>query len=303
MTNRPQPLGHLARWWLAIRPKTLSAASAPVIVGAALAAHDGALRVLPALGALVGALLIQIGTNLANDVLDFRRGADHERRLGPTRVVQAGLLSARSVAIAAALTYAAAAVVGSYLATVGGWPILAIGATGIASGILYTAGPWPLAYVGLGDVFVLIFFGLAAVGGTYYVQSVRWTADATALGLAVGALAVGILAVNNLRDVETDGAAGKRTLAVRIGPRRMRIYYPLLVLAAFAIPCALVAAGRLEPAALLVLAAAPLAVAPVRKVAGGVAGAPLNRVLAETSRLEMGYALALSAGLLLGGWQ
>lgn len=294
-------VSHLAprAWLLAIRPKTLSAAVAPVVVGAALAAHDGVFRPLPALAALVGALLIQIGTNLANDVLDFRRGADHAARLGPTRVVQAGLLSAQAVSLAAIGTFGLAALVGLYLVSVAGLPILAVGVAGILSGVLYTAGPYPLAYVGLGDPFVMVFFGLAAVAGTYYVQALTVTPTSLALGAAVGALAVGILTVNNLRDIGTDGDAGKRTLVVRMGVARARVYYAFLVVQAFVIPVSLWLTSQLGAAVLVVLLAVPLARPPVQQVRGGLTGAPLNKVLAQTARLQTAHALLLAAGLLL----
>jgi 1,4-dihydroxy-2-naphthoate octaprenyltransferase len=287
-------------WWLAIRPKTLTAAIAPVAVATALAVDHGVFRPLPALAALAGALLIQIGTNLANDVLDFRRGADTGERLGPTRVVQAGLLPPRRVALGAALAFGLAALAGLYLARVAGPPILVVGIASIAAGVLYTAGPFPLAYVGLGDAFVIVFFGLVAVGGTYYVQSPGpLPPAAAALGLAVGSLSAAILAVNNLRDVETDRAAGKRTLAVRLGPAVMRRYYVGLVLAAFLLPAVGAAAGALPAASLLVLGAAPAALAPTRAVLAGAAGRALNGVLGQTARLQMLHAALLSLGLVL----
>jgi len=285
-------------WWLAIRPRTLTASVAPVLVGTALAAHDGALGPLPAAAALAGALLIQIGTNLSNDVLDFRRGADAPGRVGPTRAVQAGLLPARQVALASAFAFVLAGAVGLYLVAVGGRPILLLGVAALVSGVLYTAGPAPLAYVGLGDAFVMVFFGLAAVSGTYYVQAGHVGATAIGLGIAVGALAVAILAVNNLRDIETDASAGKRTLAVRLGPGATRRYYVGLVVVAFAVPVALWLAGRLGAGVLLCLFAVPLAAAPVREVRGGRTGAGLNTVLAATARLQLAHAALLSLGLL-----
>ncbi len=290
---------HMSAWWLAIRPKTLSAAVAPVLIGAALAVHDGVFRPLPALAALLGALLIQIGTNLSNDVLDFHRGADHEERLGPTRAVQAGLLPARAVSIGAAVTYGLAALVGLYLVAVAGLPILVVGVAGILAGVLYTAGPYPLAYVGLGDLFVLVFFGLAAVAGTYYVQALEATPTALALGVADGALAIAILVVNNLRDIETDREAGKRTLVVHMGAGPARRYYALLVVLAFAVPVGLWAGGRLGAPVLLVLLAAPLALTPVRQVLDGLTGRPLNKVLALTARLQVAHAVVLALGLIL----
>jgi len=285
-------------WWLASRPKTLAAAAAPVLVGSALAAHDGGFRLLPAAAALAGALLIQVGTNFANDVLDFRRGADDVGRLGPTRVVQAGLLSAGAVSAGAAVVYCLAAVIGLYLVRVAGWPVLVIGVTGILSGVLYTAGPYPLGYVGLGDAFVMLYFGLAAVAGTYFVQTLHLAPTAIGLGVAVGCLATAILVVNNLRDIETDRQAGKRTLAVRLGARATRGYYVFLVALAFAVPL-LLSKGGLGPGALLVVLGAPFGVKPARLVAGGLTGAPLNGVLGLTARLQMAHAAFLCLGLLL----
>lgn len=288
-------------WWLAIRPKTLTAAIAPVAVGAALAVRDGVFMPTPALAALVGALLIQIGTNLANDVLDFRRGADDEERLGPTRVVQAGLLSPSAVALGAAAAFGAAALSGLYLILVAGWPILVVGVAAIVSGVLYTAGPYPLAYVGLGDLFVLLFFGLAAVAGTYYVQALTVTPAGLGLGLAVGALSVAILNANNLRDIEGDARIGKRTLAVRLGQARTREYFAAVIAVALALPVLMVLIGWLGWPVLLVLLALPAAVSTVRPVLAGVAGRALNPVLGQTARLQMVHAALLVLGLLVDG--
>jgi 1,4-dihydroxy-2-naphthoate octaprenyltransferase len=285
---------------MAIRPKTLSAAVAPVVVGTALAVHDGGASLLPALAALVGAVLIQIATNLSNDVMDFRRGADHGERLGPTRVTQAGLLAPREVAIGAVAAFAGASLAGLYLIRVAGPPILVLGVAAVLSGILYTAGPMAIAYVGLGEIFVLAFFGLAAVAGTYYVQMLALTPTSLWLGVAVGALAVVILDINNLRDLPTDRAAGKRTLAVRIGPSATRAIIAALLAAAFAVPIALIFFGRLPLAALLVLLAAPQALRIARAVGSGVDGRALNPLLGATARLQMLYAVLLATGIVVG---
>lgn len=297
----------LRAWWLAIRPKTLTATIAPVAVGTALAFFTGAFEALPALAALAGGLLIQIGTNLANDVLDYRRGADTAERLGPTRVVQAGLLAPRTVAWGAAAAFGGAAVIGLYLVAVGGWPILILGLASIISGVLYTAGPYPLAYVGLGDVFVMAFFGIGAVAGTYYVQALDLHPAAILLGVAVGAMSVGILTVNNLRDIETDRAAGKHTLAVRMGEARTRSYFAVVIALAFAVPLLLVIPGGLSlapgpgigvgPGVLLVLVAAPIAWIPVQRVRAGARGAALNPVLGLTARAQIWHAACLAVGL------
>jgi len=287
----------LSPWLLGMRPKTLTAAAAPVAVGAALAFCDGVFALLPSQAALAGALLIQIGTNLANDVLDYRRGIDDEARLGPTRVVQAGLLPAGQVTAAAAGAFALAAALGLYLVHVSGWPILVVGVAAIVSGVLYTAGPVPLAYVGLADMFVLVFFGLAAVAGTYYVQALTVTPASLAYGVAVGALSVAILNVNNLRDIDTDRRAGKRSLAVRLGAPATRTYYAASVLAAFAVPWLQALSGDYWLPALFSLLALPDGLKAIGAVRGGAKGRELNPVLGQTARLQAAHALLLSVGL------
>jgi len=227
----------LAIWAQASRPKTLWAGAAPVVVAAGLAHGDAAFHGLAAFCALLGALLIQIGTNFANDYFDFVKGTDTAARVGPTRATQAGWVQPAAMRRATLLTFALVFVPGAYLIARGGWPLLAIGLISIACGILYTAGPYPLAYVGLGDVFVLLFFGPVAVGGAYYVQALEVTAPVLVAGLGPGLISVALLTVNNLRDVDTDRAAGKRTLAVRFGPRFARHeYLACLFGAALAVP-------------------------------------------------------------------
>lgn len=304
LPRRLPPPGSPAAWWLAIRPRTLSAAIAPVAVGSALAWADYVFRPLPAFAALLGALFIQMGTNLANDVLDYRKGADTVDRVGPTRVTQAGLLTPRAVARGAAVSFGLAALVGLYLVlgAGGGWPILLLGVASLAAGVLYTAGPYPLAYVGLGDLFVLAFFGIAAVAGTYYVQALRLAPVAVGLGAAVGCLAVAILVVNNLRDVETDRAAGKQTLVVRLGADWARRYYAALVVLAFLLPLLLVGAGWVSPLALAVLVAIPSAIPPVRAVLAGAAERALLPILGLTASLQIVHALCLGGGLVVAGW-
>ena len=214
-----------ARVWMdAARPKTLGASIAPVVLGTALASRDGHHDALVALLIVVAALAIQIGTNFCNDYCDFKRGADRNR-VGPIRATQAGLVSPEAMKMAAILSFALALFVGIFLVWRGGTPILAIGLISIACGALYTAGPYPLAYVGLGDLFVLIFFGPVAVAGTYYLQALTWSSDAWMLGLMPGFLSVGILVVNNLRDRESDCIAHKRTLVVLFGEKFGRLEY------------------------------------------------------------------------------
>lgn len=205
------------RWILASRPKTLPAAVVPVVLGMALATHDGGFALLPALICLAFALLIQIGTNFANDYFDFVKGADNETRVGPTRAVASGLVAPVTMKRATHGVFALAFVIGCALIPYGGWGLALIGVLSILCGYAYTGGPYPLGYNGLGDIFVFIFFGLIATGCTYYVQAGVWTWDAALLGCIPGALSTNILVVNNLRDVETDRVAGKRTLAVRLG--------------------------------------------------------------------------------------
>lgn len=297
LTGRPPTA--LRAWVLASRPKTLPAASAPVLVGAATAYAAHAFRPWPALAALAGALLIQIGTNLANDYFDFRHGADTHERVGPLRVTQAGLLTPAAVLRGAWLAFAFAALAGAYLTVVAGWPVVAIGVLAIASGLAYTAGPFPLGYHGLGEIFVFVFFGLAAVGGTHFVQARGLAAPAVWAGVPMGLLAAAILVVNNLRDVATDRAAGKRTLAVRLGERAARAEYAALLAAAFGTPVAAVAVGQAPPSLLLVLGALPLAVPGLRRVFVR-RGAALNDALAETARLELAFAVLYAMGLALG---
>src|SRR5580692_1531577 len=211
--------GLLRVWLLACRPATLVAAFVPVAVGAACAVADAHFRAGPALAALLGAVFIQIGTNLANDVYDFERGADTAERLGPTRAVQAGLLTARQVRAGMVVAFGLATLAGAYLVSAAGWPVVAIGVLSVASGIAYTGGPYPLGYHGLGDVFVMAFFGFVAVCGTVFVQAHEVPLLAWLAAVPVGAIATAVLVVNNLRDREQDARAGKRTLAVRFGRR------------------------------------------------------------------------------------
>jgi 1,4-dihydroxy-2-naphthoate octaprenyltransferase len=281
----------------AVRPATLSAAVAPVVVGSALAAAEGALVPAIAAAALAGAVLIQIGCNLYNDYGDFKRGADTAERVGPARAVARGWLSPRQVVAGALASLAAAALIGCYLVAVGGWPILLLGLTSIAAAVLYTAGPAPLAYVGLGDVFVLLFFGLGAVSGTYYLQAGVPTLEVVAASLAVGALTTAILVVNNVRDEPTDRRAGKRTLVVRFGRRFGVAEHGALLAFAYS-AVALVAAARGAIGWALPLGSAPLALALWRRVRRG-SGAALNPELGATARLGLLFAALLSLGVLL----
>jgi 1,4-dihydroxy-2-naphthoate polyprenyltransferase len=289
----------LATWVMAFRPKTLSAAVAPVLVGTALAYARGHGRVLPALAALVGALLIQIGTNLTNDYYDFKKGADTAERVGPTRVTQSGLIAPDAVLRAAVLAFALATSVGLYLVAIAGWPILVAGALSVACGYAYTGGPYPLGYHGLGDLFVFVFFGLVAVGGTYFVEAGTLAAPALLAAVPVGALGTAILAVNNLRDVATDGKAGKRTLVVRLGVPSGRAEYVVMLGLTFITPLAFWLAGWAGAPVLVAWLAIPAAIPPLRRVLRD-GGAALNPALGETARLQIVFSVLFSVGLLLG---
>lgn len=289
MTTRP--------WLLAIRPKTLSAAVAPVLVGTAVAARGGGVRLGPAAAALAGALLLQIGANLANDVDDFERGADTAARRGPTRVTQGGLLGAGQVRAAEWLAFALAALVGCYLVAVAGWPIAVLGAAAIAAAWAYTGGPWPLGYHGLGDLCVFLFFGVAAVAGTAYAQTGALPPLALPAAVPVGALITAILVVNNTRDADTDRLAGKRTLAVRLGTAAARAQYALLLALAFAVPPLLWTRGLASAWVLLPLLTLPLAARRVADMARAADGATFNRLLADTARLQLVFGVLFAAGL------
>jgi 1,4-dihydroxy-2-naphthoate polyprenyltransferase len=298
--STPPPPASVRTWLLAARPKTLTAALAPVAVGTGLAFGTGAGRWTLALAALLGALLIQVGTNLTNDYYDFRKGADTAERLGPVRVTQAGLVAPRTVLAAAALCFGAAMAVGAFLVVAGGWPVVAIGLLSILAGWAYTGGPAPLGYLGLGEVFVLIFFGFVAVGGTVWVQALRLPSATWLSALSVGSTGTLLIVVNNLRDVDTDGRAGKRTLAVRFGEDFARGEYLCLLVVAFAAPVVAWALGQVGAPVLLSLAALPLAVPPLRLVLTQ-RGAALNRALATSARLQLVHGLLLAIGLWRGG--
>jgi len=286
---------------MAARPRTLPAAVAPVLVGTAAAVE--ASGELPRLGgflaALAGSIFIQIGTNLANDYSDAKRGADTADRLGPVRVTSAGLVAPRRVLVATYVAFAIAVACGLYLAALAGPVILLIGAVSIAAGVLYTGGPRPYGYAGLGEVFVFLFFGLVAVNGSYYVQLEEIDALAVGLSISIGFLATAILVVNNVRDMETDRRVGKTTLAVRIGRGSAVVLYRVLVLGAFVVlPIALLAGdGSMLP--LIGLAALPLAVPPLRTISHRTDGPSLNGALAATGALLGAFSLLVSVGLLL----
>ncbi len=298
MTTAPSPqLTRRQAWWLAIRPRTLPAAVGPVLVGVGLAVGDGVFRPLPALAALAGALLLQIASNLANDYYDFVKGYDQPDRQGPTRVALSGLISLRELRLGLIVVLLAAAAIGLYLISVGGWPILVIGVAGIICAVALSAN-------GLGDLFVFLFFGLAAVAGTYYVQALAVTPLVWLAALPPGFLITAILVVNNLRDIDSDARVGKRTLAVRLGAAGTRWEYTLLLAGAYAVPLALLITapvlGAFSPADLLVLLPwlTLLDAVRLRRVVYTASDGPsMNRALAGTARLSLWFGVLFAIGL------
>jgi 1,4-dihydroxy-2-naphthoate octaprenyltransferase len=288
-------------WLMAARPRTLPAAIAPVLVGTAAAVEwMGRLpRVGAFVAALIGSIFIQIGTNLANDYSDAKRGADTVDRLGPVRVTSAGLVTPQRVLVATWVAFAVAVACGIYLTAVAGIVILLIGAISIAAGVLYTGGPRPYGYAGLGELFVFLFFGLVAVNGSYYVQVEQLDALPLGLSISVGFLATAILIVNNVRDIDTDRRAGKMTMAVRVGRHNAVVLYRLLVLGAFVVlPISLIGAdASLLP--LIGLLSLPLAIGPLRTMSNRTDGPALNAALAGTGALLGAFSLLVSLGLLL----
>jgi 1,4-dihydroxy-2-naphthoate polyprenyltransferase len=292
------PAASAARvWWLAARPATLAAAVSPVLAGTAVAVHDGVVRTLPGLGALVVALAIQVGTNYANDYSDYVRGADR-RRVGPLRAASSGIVAPGHVRTAAIAAFGVAAVVGVAVALATSWVLIVLGALAVAAGWLYTGGPRPYGYAGLGEVFVFVFFGLLATAGTTYVHELRVPPIAWAAGCATGFLACAILAVNNLRDIETDAEAGKRTLAVRVGRPATRALIAAFLVAPLLVPVVVVVLRWVSAWALLPLVTAPVALVVVRATASREAPV-LVGALRRTAVLEVWWALLWTLGLLL----
>jgi 1,4-dihydroxy-2-naphthoate polyprenyltransferase len=292
-------LSHSRIWILASRPRTLPAAIAPVLVGTALAASEDEFHALPFAAALVGSIFIQIGTNLSNDYSDARRGADTDDRLGPVRVTAGGLMPPRHVLVGTYIAFSIAVAAGLYLAAVAGWELLLVGVASILAGVLYTGGPRPYGYEGLGELFVFVFFGIVAVVGSYYVQTeeLRW--EAFALAVPVGLLSSAILVVNNVRDIDTDRRAGKRTLAVKLGRDRARQLFTAMVVLSFLAPVVTFALGGLTAWLLISLIALPLAVPLIRTVSSRTDGPALNGALAGTGRLLAVFSLLLAAGVVL----
>lgn len=280
-------------WWLAVRPKTLSLALSPVLVGNSLArAELGSLHWGVTAATLAAALLIQIGTNLYNDAADYERGSDRADRLGPPRVTALGWLTGAQVKRGAAVAFGAAFALGIYLAAVGGWPIVALGLASLAAGYAYTGGAKPIAYTASGELFVFLFFGLFAATGSHYLQTLTLSGTAAAAGAALGLLAAAVLTVNNYRDLEMDHRAGRLTLCQRLGRKRSRWFYAMLLLAPFLL--------LLHPATLpwALLPALPFALLLIHRIHHQPPGAGLNRLLAATARFQLGFGVLLSAGYL-----
>ncbi len=285
-------------WWSAVRPATLAASVAPVLAGTAVAIHQGGIRPAAGFGALVVALAMQVGVNFANDYSDFVRGADTPRRVGPLRAASSGVVAPASVRMAALAAFGVAGVAGVVLSLATDWRLLVVGAACLLAGWLYTGGPRPYGYLGLGELFVFVFFGLVATCGTVYVETLHVTPLAVLAGIGMGCLATAILVLNNLRDIDTDAAAGKRTLATRIGRDRTLILLLLLVCVAFAVPIVIFVTGLAGVTVMLVHFAIPIAAVPVRTAFATRTGPGLVRALKRMAAAEIAYALLLAAGML-----
>lgn len=301
MSRRPavsQP-SVLQTWLIAARPPTLSAAVVPVLVGTAVAHLRHPFRPVPFVLALLAAVLIQVGTNFVNDYYDFRKGADTGKRLGPVRGLQTGAITPGQMRTAIFASFGAALVIGVYLVATHGLPILLIGVVSILAGVGYTAGPWPIAYVGLGDLFVFVFFGMVGVVGSAFLQSDAASATAAVAAVPVGLLATAILVVNNLRDADTDRAAGKFTLAVLLGRTFVRIEFMVCLVVAYLAPPAMHLRGAL-PTDLwwLPWLTLPLAVPLARTVLTSRDGPRLNQALRETGQLHLLFGLLLAGSFL-----
>ena len=287
---------------MAVRPPTLSASVSPVLVGWGVAFALDGFRIGPALAALIVAIALQIGANFANDVFDFRRGADTPDRLGPPRVTQSGILTEREVFGGMITVFVIATIAGLYLAFDGGWTVVIVGAVCILGAIAYSGGPFPAAYHALGDVLTFVFFGIVAVAGTVWVQTGDIPTLAWVAGIPVGLTCVAILVVNNLRDIPTDSSTGKTTLAVVIGENATRLWYAFLLVAAFVSALAVMFVEGATPYVALSLAALPMAVRLLRPIlVERISGRPLNLVLKDTARFHLVFGVLFAAGLALGG--
>lgn len=286
-------------WFLAARPKTLPAGIVPVLVAGVMAYGTNGFALLPFLAALFGSIMIQIGTNFANDLFDFKKNTDTAERIGPMRVTQAGLVSPRQIAQATAITFGLAFAAGIYLVYLGGWPVVIIGLSSILCGVLYTAGPYALGYLGLGDLFVFVFYGPVALAGTYYVQTLTAPLEVIVAGVPFGMISVAILVVNNLRDVDTDSKAGKNTLAVRFGRTFARAEYLAMILGAGLLPAILSLTGWYGTYMFLPLLYVLFSFGTLKIVFQSTDGERLNSMLAATGRLLIVYGILFSIGWLL----
>jgi 1,4-dihydroxy-2-naphthoate octaprenyltransferase len=298
MIEKNESISLSQKWLLAIRPKTLTAAIAPVVLGWGIAATTGRFDWVAGLAALFGSVMIQIGTNLVNDVVDYSKGADTEKRTGPTRVTQTGLLTSRQVWGGVLATYGLAALAGIYLTLTSGWPIALLGLAAVLAGTAYTAGPFPLAYIGLGDLFVFIFFGLGAVCGTVYVTAGSLLEGAWWGGAAAGALIVNILVVNNIRDIDTDRAAGRRNIPVVFGRGAAEWEFAVMLILAFAVPPIFICKGFGSAWVMLSYLSFPQGMRLWSTLRSGLKGPSLNRTLGETAQMVLRYCFLFAVGLL-----
>ena len=293
-----QRLGPTQVWWSAVRPATLAASVAPVLTGTAIAIHIGGARWWAGLLALVVGLGMQLGVNFANDYSDFERGAD-ANRVGPVRAASSGVVDPRQVRGAAIGAFTVAAAAGLALSLAVDWRLLLVGAACLLAGWLYTGGPRPYGYLGLGEVFVFVFFGLVATIGTVYVETGRITALSVLMGCGVGFLATAVLVLNNLRDIDTDAAAGKRTLATRLGRQNTRISLLVLVAAAFAVPIVVFMTMLASVTVMAMHFGIPIASVPVRTAFASTSPPELVRALKRMAAAELAYALLFTLGILL----
>jgi len=300
-TSVPTRPSRRAAWLLAIRPQTLPVSVGPVLVGIAAGWAEGGFRPVAAAAAVLVALLLQVAANLANDLFDFRSGADTADRLGPPRAAALGLLTERELVAGTATVVALAVMGGLVLAAIGGPVILVLGVAAIVSLLAYSGGPWPYGYHGLGEVFVFIFFGVVAVAGTAYLQTDRWEPLSFATAIPMGCLITAVLVVNNLRDISTDAATGKRTLAVRIGERGTQLEFGILIAVAYVVPITLLVGRWLNVASLLPLLSAPIAIPLIRTVVAAGEPRRLNLVLRGTARLSLLFAVLFAVGIGVGG--
>lgn len=298
MTDETQQVNGWRAWLLAARPKTLPAGMVPVLAAGAIAWGSGYFHAIALLAALLGSMLIQIGTNFANDLFDYKKNADTADRIGPVRVTQAGLVTPRQMALATMMIFSAATVAGIYLVYRGGWPIVMIGLISITCGVLYTAGRWALGYIGLGDLFVFVFYGPVALAGTYYVQALDISNEIIMAGIPFGMISTSILVVNNLRDMENDRICGKKTLAVRLGKRFSQIEYTVLLVGA-AIVSGIIGIIYDRSYLFLTFAYLPFSIRLIKTVFTTDDGKTLNDALASTGRLLILFGILFGAGWLL----